>query len=45
MADSYGTIKRRLSIDGRVFQVGVNVGGSSKCTLFDRKAVTKVTCK
>jgi len=26
MADLYGTVQRRLSIDGRVFQVGVDVG-------------------
>ena len=26
MADFYGTVQRRLSIDGRVFQVGVDVG-------------------
>ncbi len=27
MADFYGTVQRRLSIDGRVFQIGVDVGG------------------
>ena len=27
MADFYGTAQRRLSIDGRVFRVGFNVGG------------------
>ena len=27
MADFYGIVQRRLSIDGRVFQVGVDVGG------------------
>ena len=27
MADFYASVQRRLSIDGRVFQFGVNVGG------------------
>ena len=27
MADFYGTVQRRLSIDGRIFQIGVDVGG------------------
>lgn len=27
MADFYGTVQRRLSINGRVFQIGVDVGG------------------
>ena len=27
IADFYGSVQQRLSIDGRVFQVGVDVGG------------------
>lgn len=27
IADFYGSVQQRLSIDGRVFQIGVNVGG------------------